>query len=284
MLARAARRTRQLLLWASIAAAVLLVIATPLSHYLGVFVRFNSREILRVANGSIVAHPAKVTLSEPMHLAFEFDRFHASEPYRWGLGITSGVPRGVYVPIWGLAFLAATVATILWRWHLHPHPGTETDLINAKSHPAPIARVLVRLGVLLLPMLVFLWLSSAFYAAWWRTESYASIGIRAGCVTVTSSSAFQSGPGTDRGLWLIPQNSSLTLAPSSSFRSPWWRVTMPLWIIISWALLATTLASMRLRAAERRASGGCTHCGYSRTGLTPATPCPECGKPAEATS
>lgn len=284
MFARAARRTRQLVLWVCTAAAILFMLATPLSQSLGLFVRLNNRELLRVANGSVVAHPVKVTLSEPLHVVVELDRYHASESYRWGYGTTAGVPAGVYVPIWGLASLAVVAAALGWRRRLQQQQDMGSQPATANPHPAPIARVVVRLGVMLLPLLVFGWLASTLYTARCYSESYPSVGIRAGCVTVSSPSSAQATPGQSPGFWLLPQDAPLKLTPSSSFRGPWWHVSMPIWIIISWVLLTTTLASIRLRAAERRASGGCSACGYSRSGLSPSAPCPECGKPSMETN
>lgn len=58
-------------------------------------------------------------------------------------------------------------------------------------------------------------------------------------------------------------------------------------IIISfwWLLGAAALVSLWLvfAAYRRRTRTGCFRCGYSRTGLAPDAPCPECGLAATAT-
>jgi len=55
-------------------------------------------------------------------------------------------------------------------------------------------------------------------------------------------------------------------------------VVFPLWVF-PLAMVPPTLLAWRLDARARRSSysGTCISCRYSRAGLAPATPCPECG-------
>lgn len=63
-------------------------------------------------------------------------------------------------------------------------------------------------------------------------------------------------------------------------KPPGLMVWVPNWLLV---LPAATLAGAVLwpdiRRLRRRAPWACPSCGYDRRGLTPAAPCPECGKP-----
>lgn len=55
-------------------------------------------------------------------------------------------------------------------------------------------------------------------------------------------------------------------------------LTLPLWIPFTLFSLLT-YRSWKLHFAHRAAlrAHHCPHCNYSRAGLTPSSPCPECG-------
>jgi hypothetical protein len=57
---------------------------------------------------------------------------------------------------------------------------------------------------------------------------------------------------------------------------------VPIWPFILVTGIPSVIAWNLDRIARRAPVGACPACGYSRAGLTPAAPCPECGKPAEA--
>ena len=60
-----------------------------------------------------------------------------------------------------------------------------------------------------------------------------------------------------------------------------WQWFIPLWLPVAAALIITGTAWRLDHLACRRARIGlCPKCRYSRTGLPPNSPCPECGTPS----
>ncbi|MDX2118358.1 MAG: hypothetical protein SFY96_09275 [Planctomycetota bacterium] len=54
---------------------------------------------------------------------------------------------------------------------------------------------------------------------------------------------------------------------------------VPLWIPAACSLAIGVPAFVTLRRRARAIkNGACPHCGYSLIGITPAAPCPECGR------
>jgi hypothetical protein len=60
--------------------------------------------------------------------------------------------------------------------------------------------------------------------------------------------------------------------------NPMLSITFPLWIPIPLLALLTWHTHRRIRALDL--IGRCPRCRYDQQGLAPATPCPECGRPA----
>ena len=57
-----------------------------------------------------------------------------------------------------------------------------------------------------------------------------------------------------------------------------WRVQIPLWMpLIVTAVPAAFAVRGEVRRRRAIRHGACPKCGYSRAGLEPGTPCPECG-------
>lgn len=55
-----------------------------------------------------------------------------------------------------------------------------------------------------------------------------------------------------------------------------WQIRVPLWA--PWLVCAAWTA---WAWRKRRHRSGCSRCGYSRAGIAPDVPCPECGEPTE---
>lgn len=75
------------------------------------------------------------------------------------------------------------------------------------------------------------------------------------------------------------------LLPSASFQTAdqyetgtLLTVRVPFWLLLLAVGIPTALlARTHVQATSRSQQGVCVSCGFSRTGLTPTAPCPECG-------
>jgi hypothetical protein len=86
-------------------------------------------------------------------------------------------------------------------------------------------------------------------------------------------------PGTLESFYIAVNSEGLRFSPGIRvYSNGVWYVRLPLWMPIAALALPTVFAwrSHRRRGA-RSAAEACPKCGYARTGLSPGTPCPECG-------
>ncbi len=147
--------------------------------------------------------------------------------------------------------------------------------------PRPRIRKFFKWGGLVLSVLVLtVWLGSAY--VYWAFVDCQKFGATAMCGYLLISVY-------DGALPWAP--SSFQYGPVVTKRMVWWGVfsvssvgtvfNIPLWPFVALSL-ATTAAAWRMDIIARRKSrlGKCPACGYDRTGLAPAAPCPECNAKA----
>lgn len=143
-------------------------------------------------------------------------------------------------------------------------------------------RTTLRWSFTALSVLVTLaWLASGWWWFAW-TSTKRSVSLAGGVVYLTSYDA--ASPPEQRGFSVLQASPDYTLRWDWRPRSFVVRllnaraVSVPIWPMV---LLATGAASipwtLYLREHRRSGMNRCAMCGYPRTGLTPTSPCPECG-------
>lgn len=148
--------------------------------------------------------------------------------------------------------------------------------------PHPRIRKSVKWGGLaVIAVLTVVWSASA----WVTVEYIWGTWGRTVCVshgTVFIGNYFWSGQPPAHG-WIV----YVAERPELRWRLSWgiekWTQTphlrVPLWLPTLGAIWLTLTAWWSDARARRRQTGiVCSHCGYSRRGLPPSTPCPECGR------
>jgi hypothetical protein len=105
--------------------------------------------------------------------------------------------------------------------------------------------------------------------------------LRTGVLTVHNGGSY-----TRPGWQIGPRSRRLNWWPYKGSFAQWYpapggyRFTLPLWI----PALLSAAALLVVRTIPPRDPHACRSCGYSRYGLVPSIPCPECGAPDHASS
>jgi hypothetical protein len=90
------------------------------------------------------------------------------------------------------------------------------------------------------------------------------------------------------GDWVNSGGLEVNARPSPYLKVLWWPdyarvgstwiLDIPFWMPLAALGVAAGLLWRTHLIARRRSRAGCPACGYSRSGLAPGAPCPECGK------
>jgi len=154
--------------------------------------------------------------------------------------------------------------------------------------PHPRIRKTIKWGglVICVSLTALLALSTSwdFRRVWWIQYQERSVGLTQGCITYDETVM----PVTPDIFVLTPFWEAVRIDPPSISWRPRWTeeygavsMRLPLWFPLILVTIPTALAWRLDTLATRRAKlGACPTCSYSRTGLAPSAPCPECGDAA----
>ena len=139
-------------------------------------------------------------------------------------------------------------------------------------------RVVKWAGPVLTILLVVAWLGSQTRRVAWSPTGRYWISLAGGHVRFarlepaapanSGSRRWESGPISPEFSWWFQRGS---IASYSSWSA------VPVWVFIV-PTAGATAAAWWLDARARRRPGLCPRCGYDLAGLSPGTPCPECGR------
>ncbi len=125
------------------------------------------------------------------------------------------------------------------------------------------------------------WLASGRVRVMWSTKDFYEYGVSCGCLYhgdwgSTPPSPREYEPGLQAGL--NPSFLLLWRSKSGIDFGDYAQTYKPLWPLVAASLIPTTILwTLHLRATRRARAGNCAKCNYSLSGLTPPSPCPECG-------
>jgi len=152
-------------------------------------------------------------------------------------------------------------------------------------HPAMKPRPRIRKffkwgGLVVSALLLTVWVGSACNQHLYATHRGFSLDVNRGRVQLTRPHEGVRSHQTSVH-WSRPWETRFEWSAKFERKSFWWYVIIPLWPFVALSL-ATTAAAWRMDIIARRKSrlGACPACGYDRTGLAPAAPCPECNAKA----
>ena len=144
----------------------------------------------------------------------------------------------------------------------------------------PRLRKLVKwAGLVVSILLLTVWVGSSYQGTDLLTPGYSLSVCKGGCIYQLFN---EKEPHFGTRVWwtyISPPGFDNSLYSGRGMFS--WRLDLPLWPFVAIAI-GTTAAAWRMDAVARRKRrlGGCTHCGYDRTGLAADARCPECNTTA----
>jgi hypothetical protein len=152
-----------------------------------------------------------------------------------------------------------------------------------KPHPR-IRRTIKWGGAAMTVLLVVVWIGSGWWFASLRCLAGFYLEVGAGTVQVTHIDGEPQGPNYQIGRYAGP-----------GFRRAWWfqdvrapyfhAIVIPIWVVLAVVLPAASIAwrfdAVATRRDRARRLGLCLRCNYERIGLSPGSPCPECGSTPE---
>jgi hypothetical protein len=147
--------------------------------------------------------------------------------------------------------------------------------------PRPRIRKFFKWGGLVVSVLLLTFIAiSAFFGFAYVSRSGDFPFLQSGRVGHNWSSSSRTFPTSGFDAWRLPKP-TLEWWVHWRFMTGGKTVVIPLWPFVTLSL-ATTATAWRMDIIARRKSrlGGCPACGYDRTGLAPAAPCPECNAKA----
>lgn len=146
-------------------------------------------------------------------------------------------------------------------------------------------------GLILVAVLAVSWWPSGLGTRGWQSGGGWFVFLSGGCVGVgTAGHSAASDPLMNVGWYSLRfkrfSMEQMSWRPQYRALSGGYReVVVPLWIHALASLMLSGFAWRLDTLATRRAKlGACPACSYSRTGLAPSDPCPECGRPAPTPS
>ena len=149
--------------------------------------------------------------------------------------------------------------------------------------PLPKLRNAAKWTATVVTLLLFLaWIGTKFWWIAWRGQGGMWFDIWEGALSGGDTGyAFRSRYiGLDVGL-MGPE--PFRWWPAWKLWSTGWQFALPLWIPTVVVMVVAIIAwRLDFMASSRARSGNCSKCNYSLSGLTPNTPCPECGAPPAA--
>jgi hypothetical protein len=135
-------------------------------------------------------------------------------------------------------------------------------------------------GLVVSVVLLTVWIGTAYGWFFYSMRDASSLDLVRGQIQVSQPSAnFQSGLTSIH--WMRASPTGFNWSANFDQTADRWFARIPLWPFVALSL-ATTAAAWRMDIIARRKSrlGACPACGYDRTGLAPAAPCPECNAKA----
>jgi hypothetical protein len=147
--------------------------------------------------------------------------------------------------------------------------------------PRPRIRKFFKWGGLVVSVLLLtVWVGSAFVTCSWMSGSGHEIALDKGRIFYQWYQRTKQ-PQLPVSKWWTRPQPQISFALDYAQSNVRWFVAIPVWPFVALSL-ATTAAAWRMDIIARRKSrlGGCPACGYDRTGLAPAAPCPECNAKA----
>jgi hypothetical protein len=147
--------------------------------------------------------------------------------------------------------------------------------------PRPRIRKFFKWGGLVVSVLLLtVWVGSAYVTCLWVSGSRHEIAVDKGLIFYQWCQPTIR-PEAPALRWWTSSQSEISFALEQGAFSDGWFVIIPVWFFVALSLV-TTAAAWRMDIIARRKSrlGMCPACGYDRTGLAPAAPCPECNAKA----
>lgn len=165
--------------------------------------------------------------------------------------------------------------------------------MNHPARPRVVGRRRRRVGVALLAFAALFAAACVVSTHWW--VGYVAKGWLADFGDGTLYTSTEHSKPTYSGLhplygWFAGRNTN----PPADWAWTWWvwgdhpRTPVKEFAVSVWplaplgALAGVTMLAWSRQGARRARVGLCAACSYSRAGLPPSAPCPECGRPAKA--
>jgi len=192
------------------------------------------------------------------------------------------------IAFWALAPLPAAAMVLAWVQWLRARPlrAQARRLWEVSRHPAAICAIVIGSCTVLGSIAL------TGVSLWWRVEYWgtdlndrwiAQLG-PGGFHVSHSAWGFSTGPTQPTGLvlqrrstarWMLVPTMDLSQPPSMGWSGS---MTIPFWLVAVVTAIPTVFIARWYKRTGPR--GLCPTCHYPRTGLTPTSPCPECGTPA----
>lgn len=147
--------------------------------------------------------------------------------------------------------------------------------------PRPRIRTFFKWGGLVVSVLLLaVWVGSAYVTCYWMLGAEHDIAVNKGRLFYQWAQPTNHSRLSTFRWWTNPQP-QVSLAWYYGRLNVGWFVMIPVWFFVALSL-ATTATAWRMDIIARRKGrlGKCPACGYDRTGLAPAAPCPECNAKA----